>query len=56
MVNPFKQMAHSFLMTFWITLPRPEQESMATIFVCTIVFGTLFLVVGLGLFALRQIF
>jgi hypothetical protein len=54
--NPFKQVTQSFIMTFGITPPRPEQELKATIFVCAMLLGTLVLVIGLGLFALRQIF
>jgi hypothetical protein len=42
-------------MTFGITPPRPEQELKATIFICAMLFGTLVLVIGLGLFVLRQI-
>ena len=54
--NPFKQVTQSFIMAFGITPPRPEQELKATIFICTMLFGTLVLVIGLGLFVLGQIF
>jgi hypothetical protein len=54
--NPFKQVTQSFIMTFGITPPRPEQELKATIFVCAMLLGTLVLVAGLGLLVLRQIF
>ena len=54
--NPFKQVTQSFIMTFGITPPRPEQELKATIFICTMLLGTVVLVIGLGLFVLRYIF
>jgi hypothetical protein len=54
--NPFKQVTQSFIMTFGITPPRPEQELKATIFICTMLLGTVVLVIILGLFVLRQIF
>ena len=54
--NPFKQVTQSFIMTFGITPPRPEQELKAIIFICAMLFGTLVLVIGLGLFVLGQIF
>jgi hypothetical protein len=54
--NPFKQVTQSFIMTMGITPPRPEQELKATIFICTMLLGTVVLVIALGLFVLRQIF
>jgi hypothetical protein len=54
--HPFKQVTQSFIMTFGITPPRPERELKATIFICGMLFGTLVLVIGMGLFVLRAIF
>jgi hypothetical protein len=54
--NPFKQVTQSFIMTFGITPPRPEQELKATIFICAMLVGTLVLAIGLGLLVLRQFF
>jgi hypothetical protein len=54
--NPFKQVTQSFIMTFGITPPRPEQELKATIFICAMLLGTLVLAFGLGLLVLRQFF
>jgi hypothetical protein len=54
--NPFKHVTQSFIMTFGITPPRPEQELKATIFICAMLLGTILLVVGLGVFVLGQIF
>jgi hypothetical protein len=48
-------MTQGFIMAFGITPPRPEQEMKATIFICAMLFGTVALVVGLGVFVLRQI-
>jgi hypothetical protein len=56
MFNPFKQVTQGFIMTFGITPPRPKQEVRATIFICAMLLGTVALVIGLGMFALRQIF
>jgi hypothetical protein len=55
MFNPFRQVAQSFIFMFGITPPPPEQELRASIFICAILFGTLFLIIGLGLLVLRQI-
>jgi hypothetical protein len=55
-MNPCKQVTHSFIMTFGITPPRPEQELKATIFICTMLLGTVLLVIGLGVFVLGRIF
>jgi len=55
-MNPFRQLTHSFIMTFGITAPRPEQELKATIFICTMLLGTVLLVIGLGVFVLGRIF
>jgi hypothetical protein len=55
-MNPFRQVTHSFVMTFGITPPRPEQELKATIFICTMLLGTVLLVIGLGVFVLGRIF
>lgn len=55
-LNPFKPITQSFIMTFGITPPRPEQELKATIFICAMLFGTVAFVIGLGVFVLRQIF
>jgi hypothetical protein len=55
-VNPLKQVTNSFIMTFGITPPRPEQELTATIFISTMLFGTILFVLGLGVFMLSRIF
>jgi hypothetical protein len=55
-MNPFKQVTHSFIMTFGITPPLPEQELKATIFICTMLLGTVLLVIGLGVFVLGRFF
>jgi hypothetical protein len=56
MFNPFKQVTQSFIMTFGITPPRPEQELRATIFICTMLLGTVAFVAGLSMFVLREMF
>jgi hypothetical protein len=56
MVNPFKRVTCGFIMTFGITLPRPEQELMATIFICTMLLGTVLFVLALGGFVLSRMF
>jgi hypothetical protein len=35
--------------------PRPEQELTATIFICSLLAGTLLVVIGLGVFVLGRI-
>ena len=56
MLNPFKQVTQGFIMTFGITPPSPKQELTATVFICGLLFGTVALVLGLGMFALEKIF
>jgi hypothetical protein len=55
MFKPLRQVTQGFIMTFGITPPRPDQEMKATIFICAMLFGTIALVIGLGVFVLRQI-
>jgi hypothetical protein len=55
-VNPLKHVMHSFIFTFGITPPRPQEERIATIFVSTLLAGTVLLIIGFGVLMLRQIF
>jgi hypothetical protein len=54
--NPFMRVTRGFIMTFGITPPRPEQELMATIFICTMLLGTVLFVLALGVFVLSRMF
>uniref|UniRef100_A0A372INV2 DUF2970 domain-containing protein n=2 Tax=Paracidobacterium acidisoli TaxID=2303751 RepID=A0A372INV2_9BACT len=55
-MNPFRQLTNSFIFTFGITPPRPEQERTATVFISALLFGTILLVLGLAVLILRHIF
>jgi hypothetical protein len=55
-VNPLKHVMHSFIFTFGITPPRPQEERIATIFVSMLLAGTVLLIIGFGVLMLRQIF
>jgi hypothetical protein len=55
-INPFRQIATSFIFTFGITQPRPEQERTATVVISALLVGTIVLVLGLAILILHQIF
>jgi hypothetical protein len=55
MRNPFDRVADAFILTFGITRPRPEQERLATIFIVSLLFGTVCFAAAMAIFFIRQI-
>jgi hypothetical protein len=55
MRNPFNRIAEAFILTFGITRPRPENERVATIFIVSLLFGTVCFAVAMGILFIRQL-
>jgi hypothetical protein len=51
-VHPFRRIAQAFIMTFGITQPGPEREGIATVFIISILVGTIVAVAAIAAFLL----
>jgi hypothetical protein len=55
-MHPFGRVAHAFIMTFGITQPGPNRERIATVFIVSMLAGTVGAAVGMAAFLLHAIY